>query len=344
MVVELLIPGVVILLLVYFAIRFFYKLTLPKYSHKNKVVLITGGSEGIGQNIVEEILSEGAKTIIIMSRSEDKLNSLVNNLKKVKKNNQEILFKSCDVSDKIAVTAAFDWIKDRGVTQIDFCYLLHGLSIPKYFVEQSEEEFEKQINVNYLGCVFVAKKVIPIMLQNKDSIGHVIFTGSTLSFCSFIGYSSYSPTKYAVRALAETLYNEYQGQNIQIHLACPSDTKTPGYENENKTKPEECKKISDSGSVYESYDVAKSIVRGVTAGDFYVYHDTITGLIIKASRGMGPSRNIVWELLISPILFLLTIFGWYDWRGTSLAGASTRTKRWEANLKPDVKKEYVEIK
>jgi hypothetical protein len=44
--------------------------------------------------------------------------------------------------------------------------------------------------------------------------------------------------------LAETLYNEFQGSGIEIHLAAPGDVLTPGYESENKTKPKECLEIS----------------------------------------------------------------------------------------------------
>ena len=110
---------------------------------------------------------------------------------------------------------------------------------------------------------------------------HIILTGSAISFCTFIGYSSYSPSKYAVRALAESLHNEFHGHPINIHLICPAgkstkifflilleDTKTPGYEIENATKPIECVKMSETNAVYEPEDVVKSIIDGVQRGEF----------------------------------------------------------------------------
>lgn len=153
------------------------------------------------------------------------------------------------------------------------------------------------------------------------------------SFFSIIGYSSYSPTKYAVRALAESLYNEFQGQNIKIHLVCPSDTKTPGFEQENLTKPEETKKISETTSVYESIDVAKSMLTGIQNGDFYVWHDFLSGLAIKACKGMGPSANNALDWLLAPILALCQIFVLSDWNKITLASSKIRTDRFTQFLK-----------
>jgi len=165
----------------------------------------------------------------------------------------------------------------------------------------------------------------------KKSIGsddqndcHIIFTGSTVSFCSFIGYSSYSPTKYAVRALAETLENEFLGYNIHFHLACPSDTQTPGFNAENSTKPMETKKISDAGKVYDSGSVARSIVGGVCNGDFYLYHDYLTGLVIHGCVGLGPKKYPLLDVLISPILSIITKFVYSDWNGIAERGAHDR--------------------
>jgi short-subunit dehydrogenase len=91
-------------------------------------------------------------------------------------------------------------------------------------LEQPEEEFEKQMNVNYMGCVYLIKKVLPQMIKREIPC-HIILTGSAVSFCTFLGYSSYSPSKYAVRALAESLHNEFHGLPLNIHLVCPPDTK-----------------------------------------------------------------------------------------------------------------------
>lgn len=127
--------------------------------------------------------------------------------------------------------------------------------------------------------------------------------------------------------MAETLYNEFQGQNIKIHLAAPSDTKTPGFENENLTKPTETKKISESGSIYEPDQVAKSIIDGVQSGDFYLYHDFLTGLIIMIGKGLGPKSSYIIEILMAPILAIVGIFVSSDWNGTSSKFAKEREEK-----------------
>lgn len=105
-----------------------------KVSHQNKVVLVTGGSEGIGKNIVEEIIKEGAKIVIVMSRNVKKLQSLSDDINKLiaesKILTQKLITIPCDASDRKQVDNAFIQLKDMGITRIDFLYLVHGLSIP----------------------------------------------------------------------------------------------------------------------------------------------------------------------------------------------------------------------
>lgn len=154
-----------------------------------------------------------------------------------------------------------------------------------------------------------------------------------IRFLSFVGYSSYAPTKYAVRALAEALYNEFQGQNIQVHLACPSDTKTPGFENENLTKPIETKKISETGSIFEPDSVAKSMIDGVKSGEFYLYHDLLTGAVISISKGLGPKASYVIEVLTAPILSIAGIFISLDWNKVTTQHAKEREEKLSVYLK-----------
>ena len=105
-----------------------------KITHKNMTVLVTGGSEGIGKNLVEEIIREGAKNVIVMSRNVKKLQLLTDDVNKILKESnsltQKLVTIPCDASKRIEVDKAFTQLKDMGINRIDFLYLVHGLSIP----------------------------------------------------------------------------------------------------------------------------------------------------------------------------------------------------------------------
>lgn len=74
------------------------------------------------------------------------------------------------------------------------------------------------------------------------------------------GYSAYGATKFAIRGLAEALAMELTPHNVCVTLALPPDTDTPGFKEEEKTKPLETKLISDAGGLVQPEDVAKNLL------------------------------------------------------------------------------------
>lgn len=171
---------------------------------------------------------------------------------------------SCDVTDKQKVRETINSLsKDHSINDIDFLFLVHGMAIPGYIVEQDEQLFEKQMQLNYFGGVYVTKAALPIMMSKKGQQNkHIVFVSSAICLCTFIGYGSYAPTKFAIRGFAETLQNELQGHGISVHISIPSDTDTEGFKKENETKPKECLEISGLVKVEPPEKPARAIIRG----------------------------------------------------------------------------------
>lgn len=92
--------------------------------------------------------------------------------------------------------------------------------------------------------------------------GKICFVSSTLGYMSMIGYASYSPAKHALRGLADTLRSELQLYNIDVHIFFPCTMFTPGYEEENKTKPKITLKIEESDSGLTAEQAARSMLTG----------------------------------------------------------------------------------
>ena len=89
---------------------------------------------------------------------------------------------------------------------------------------------------------------------------------------TFAGFSTYAPAKFALRGLAETLRNELLPYRIRVHLLCPCDTETPGYAEENKTKPVETVEISKQGVVVQASVIADSLMNGIDRAEHHRMH------------------------------------------------------------------------
>ena len=200
-------------------------------------VVITGGSEGIGLAIGVEAARQHAR-VTIMARSVGKLEAAVVQIKAAAPGgtSTSINYVQCDVTDSASATKAFDEAAE--LAPIDFVVCAAGAAYPGYFLEQDLAIFERTMRLNYLGSVFTAKAAVPAMVARSS--GHLILISSGAAAASFLGYSSYAPTKFAVRGLADALRNELCGTGVRVSVAYPPDTDTPGFEQENKTKPPEC--------------------------------------------------------------------------------------------------------
>ena len=99
------------------------------------------------------------------------------------------------------------------------------------------------MRINYLGSVYPTRAVVPAMKkQAGPDGGRIVFVSSQAGQLGVFGFSAYSPTKFAIVGLAQVLRMELKAHDIYVCVAYPPDTDTPGFVEENKSKPE----VSDS--------------------------------------------------------------------------------------------------
>ena len=149
-----------------------------------------------------------------------------------------------------------------------------------------------------------------------------------------MGYSTYSPTKHALRGLADTLRNELVGFGISVHFAYPPDTETPGFAHENETKAIETASMVPI-DVFPPSAVAGSLVKGLEAG---LYHlpspDPVLNAMVASRAGVSPRGYPFLEsLLLLPLASLLEAAAsvYFDWWGRKYA----RRERAERAAKKD---------
>ncbi|MEW6669025.1 MAG: SDR family oxidoreductase [Thermodesulfobacteriota bacterium] len=230
-------------------------------------VLITGGSSGIGKALARLVARKGA-CISVIARNPERLEAARKEIQASGiQSDQRVIALSADVSDRLqaenAVTAA---IGELGPP--DLVVTSAGTAYPGRFMELPISVFERTMAVNYFGTLYTIRAALPTMLRRKR--GHLVLMSSGAGLIGIYGYTPYSPGKFAVRGLAESLRGELKHTGIITSVVYPPDTDTPQLREENKTKPPETRRITAKARVWSADRVAQVILEGVRRKTFLI--------------------------------------------------------------------------
>ncbi|MEM1168390.1 MAG: SDR family oxidoreductase [Cyanobacteria bacterium P01_H01_bin.35] len=172
---------------------------------ENKVVVITGGSSGLGEATARHLSSLGAK-IILGARREDKLQAIVNDLKAVGGKADYLV---TDVTIKSDVEALVQKAIDA-FGRVDVMVNNAGLMAIAPMTALKVDEWERMIDINIKGVLYGVAAALPVF--EKQESGHFINISSVAGVKVFSpGGTVYSGTKFAVRAISEGLRHEVGG-------------------------------------------------------------------------------------------------------------------------------------
>lgn len=176
---------------------------------ENKVVLITGGSTGLGAETARHLASRGAR-IAIAARRKDRLDDVVAQIVEA---GGEARAYQLDVTDKHRVKAVVDaTVADFG--RLDVIVNNAGLMPIRPMVEVNTDEWDAMIDVNIKGVLYGIAAALPLFLAQQS--GHIINLSSVAGIKVFApGGTVYSGTKFAVRAISDGLRQEI-GDKIRV--------------------------------------------------------------------------------------------------------------------------------
>ncbi|KAI7850008.1 hypothetical protein BDC45DRAFT_469122 [Circinella umbellata] len=266
-----------------------------------KHCFITGGSTGLGKSLAIELIKKGANVTIVARRSSE-LDKAAREMEAYKINKeQRIVTISADMTSKEDVVRALEEAKVKMGSVPEIVCTCAGASFPKYFCDHSMDDFEYLTKLNYLGQAYVAHQATILMRDNDVKNGKIVFVSSMLGLLSFAGYSAYSPTKFAIRGLADTLRNELKRYNIDVHIFFPGNIDSPGYVVENSTKPEVTKTIEGASPAMDPKECAKALLSGLYSGHYMITTEFIGEVLRCATRGVNPSNNYVIDFFLAVI-------------------------------------------
>ena len=194
-----------------------------------------------------------------------------------------------------------------------------------HFVDIPATSIQSCMEKNYLTAAFVAQAVMRTWTTELKRVGecdgaqksrHIVFTASTAALVAVPGYAAYSPSKAAIRALADSLRQESlmypPAGAIQVHCSFPGTIYTDSFYREQARKPQLCKEIEgtvDDGGGLTAKEVAQRVLVGLDSGCYFIPTDLQTRLLLNNMRGpsprdyplldwcMGWAASLVWPII-----------------------------------------------
>ncbi|KAJ7301166.1 oxidoreductase [Mycena albidolilacea] len=280
---------------------FFDKTWNPNGLH----IYVTGGSTGLGLSLALLLAKKGAH-VSIVARNQAKLDSALAAMESYRQYPDQLLtVYSFSLNTAAESAAALEAVcKPHGGHAPDAVFACAGSSKPKFLLEMSAEDMEQGMINGYWVQVWTAMATAKKMVR-EGSKGKIVLVSSTLGYMSFIGFASYSPAKHALRGLADTLQSEFMLYDIDVHIFFPPTMFTPGYDEENKTKPQITKDIESTDEGITADAAAKALLQGVQDGHAHITADMITTLFRASTRGVAPRHNMFLDPLYDMAAFVI---------------------------------------
>jgi len=227
-------------------------MSMKRINWEDEVVVITGGSNGIGKMVVETLALRHVTVVVLDIEEPDFVQDW-----------DDVYFFRCDVSQKSEISRTAERIrKELG----DPTILINNAGIlnAKPILELSEEEIRRTFDVNTLAHFWTIQEFLPAML--RENKGHIVTVSSVLGCSGVARVSDYCGSKAAVMALHESLFYElktiYNSPPIRLTLLCPGHVGTRMFQ---AYKPNQFARFLSP--TQEPHTVAKEVISALDAGE-----------------------------------------------------------------------------
>ncbi len=237
---------------------------------KDKIILVTGGANGIGKGLCERFHAEGAEKIIVTDIDETNANVVANEI-------NGVAYKLNVANEAEVQTVVADVLNKFG--RIDLVVSNAGIGGDEGCLEVSNSSWQNIWEINVLSHLYLSRAVFPSMLSRGE--GSFLITASAAGLLTYPTAAPYSVTKHAAVAFAEYLAYSYGIAGIKVSCLCPQGVKTnliatPAGEPESFLMEE----------AIEVEDCAEAVVKALEAETFLILpHKKVAEFIVgKASN------------------------------------------------------------
>lgn len=193
---------------------------------KGKVIVVTGGGNGVGRQLTLQLLEKGAKVAAV-----DINQNGLDETKKIAGNNKELSLHIVNIADSAAVQNLVAEVeKYHGA--VDGIINNAGIIQPFIHIEDMElPQIERVMNVNFYGTLYMVKAFLPSLKNRPEA--HILNVSSMGGFFAVPGQSAYGASKAAVKLLTEGLRSELNNTNVGVSVVIPGGIATDIKKNSN---------------------------------------------------------------------------------------------------------------
>jgi short-subunit dehydrogenase len=191
----------------------------------NKLLVITGGTKGIGRAIIDRFASEGFD-IVTCSRKMDDLQSLKRDIQK-RFSGVELYVRTCDLSKKEEAQGFARFVSDLG-RPVDVLVNNAGLFVPGQIHTEEDGNLEFMLQTNLHSAYHVTRGLVGEMKNRKD--GYIFNICSTASIIPYVNGGSYCISKFALLGMSKVLREEMKSHGVRVTAVMPGATYTASWE------------------------------------------------------------------------------------------------------------------
>ena len=254
----------------------------------DKFAFITGATSGFGE-ATARLLAKNKYSLILMARRNDRLESLKSELESEGCN---VYTLQTDVREEAAVIDAIDSLPQEVKSKIHILVNNAGLAVGRGPIESGiSDDWERMIDTNIKGLLYVTKAVVPFLIQNKS--GHIVNIASIAGKEVYPGGNVYCATKHAVDALSRSMRIDLVQYGIKVTNIAPGAAETEFSIVRFKGNEE------TANSVYDGYDplIAQDIAETILFVVSRPAHVTINDLTIMPTA--QASASVLWKENVS---------------------------------------------
>jgi short-subunit dehydrogenase len=220
----------------------------------DKIVVITGGSDGIGKALVAQFLALGAK-VATCGRNENKLSLLATEFPSSNLYTAQVDVSKQDQSEAFIKQVVDNW------GRIDILINNAGISMRALVSEVSVQTLQNVMDINFWGTVYCTKAALASIQQNK---GVIVGVSSIAGYRGLPGRSGYSASKFALNGWLEALKTELYASGTHVMWVCPGFT-TSNIRNAalDKNAKAQGESPMDEGAMMSSEDCATHIIHAI---------------------------------------------------------------------------------
>ena len=221
----------------------------------NPIIIITGGTKGIGKAIITTFMANGFD-VITCARNEQDLLVLQAEMQ-LKFPTSKLLYKAADLSIRKEVDDFFFFFHEQ-TSSVAILVNNTGVFIPGQIHNEAAGTLEKTMETNVYSAYHLTRALVPGMMERKS--GHIFTICSTASITAYPNGGSYCISKYALLGMTKVLREEMKPHGIRVTAVLPGATLTDSWRGTDLPEDRFIDPLDVSESIYAAYNLSKRAV------------------------------------------------------------------------------------